>query len=98
MRLSFRAKLNAIVGTAAFALIALIVAGAITSSRTESLADIQQRHLPKLELGPKLEGEFDRLQRALQDAVAAPRRRRGDATRELEDKFLADPRRVQRRR
>jgi CheY-like chemotaxis protein/HAMP domain-containing protein len=91
MRLSFRAKLNAIVGTAAFALIALMVAGAITSSRTEDrLADIQQRYLPKLELGPKLEGEFDRLRRSLQDAVAARDADAVTATRDLEDKFLAD--------
>jgi CheY-like chemotaxis protein/signal transduction histidine kinase len=91
MRLSFRAKLNAIVATAACALIALMVAGAITSSRMEDrLAEIQQRYLPKLELGPKLEGGFDRLRRALQDAVAARDLDAMNATAALEEKFLAD--------
>jgi CheY-like chemotaxis protein len=91
MRLTFRAKLNAIVGTAAFALVALMVAGALTSSRTEDrLADIQQRYLPKLELGPKLETKFDRLRRALQDAVAARDVDALSATRTLEESLLAE--------
>ena len=72
MRLSFRAKLIAIVGTAAAALVILIAASAVISSRTEQeLAKIQERHLPKLQLGPQLQADFDRLKRGLQDAVAA---------------------------
>ncbi|HVV52390.1 MAG TPA: HAMP domain-containing protein, partial [Polyangia bacterium] len=72
VRLSFRAKLVAIVGTAAAALLILVAAGTAISSRTErALAAIQDRHLPRLQLGPALRAEFERLKRGLQDAVAA---------------------------
>ena len=72
MRLSFRAKLIAIVATAAAALVILIAASVAISSRTEQeLAKIQERHLPKLQLGPQLDADFERLKRAFQDAVAA---------------------------
>ena len=91
MRLSFRTKLIAIVGTAAAALLILIVASAAISNRTEQeLAKIQERHLPRLQLGPQLQADFERLKRGLQDAVAA---RDGDAiaaTRAIETKFLGD--------
>jgi CheY-like chemotaxis protein/signal transduction histidine kinase len=91
VRLSFRTKLIAIVGTAAAALLILIVASAAISKRTEQeLAQIQERHLPRLQLGPQLQADFERLKRALQDAVAA---RDGDAiaaTRAIETKFLVD--------
>ena len=72
MRLSFRAKLIAIVATATAALVILIAASVAISSRTEQeLAKIQERHLPKLQLGPQLDADFERLKRAFQDAVAA---------------------------
>jgi signal transduction histidine kinase/CheY-like chemotaxis protein len=72
VRLSFRAKLIAIVVTAAAALVILIAASVAISSRTEQeLAKIQERHLPKLQLGPQLDADFERLKRAFQDAVAA---------------------------
>jgi len=72
VRLSFRAKLVAIVGTAAAALVILIASSIAISSRTEhALATIQDSHLPRLRLGPELKAEFERLKRSLQDAVAA---------------------------
>ena len=72
MRLSVRAKLLAIVGTTTLAFVVLLVAGTLTARRTHGrLTDIQERLLPKLELGPRLESKFEALRRALQDAVAA---------------------------
>ena len=91
MRLSFRAKLIAIVGTAAAALVVLIVASAVISSRTErELAKIEQDQLPKLQLGPQLQTEFERLERAYQDAVAAHDADAVGAAREIEAKLFAD--------
>ncbi len=91
MRLSFRAKLIAIVGTAAAALVVLIVASAVISSRTErELAKIERDHLPKLQLGPRLQSQFERLERAYQDAVAAHDADAVGATREIETKLFAD--------
>jgi CheY-like chemotaxis protein/signal transduction histidine kinase len=74
---TFRAKLTAIVGIAAFAFVILIVVSAAIAGRVGSqLGDIQGRYLPRLELGPQLDSEFELLKRSLQDAVGA---RDGDA-------------------
>ena len=89
VRLSFRAKLIAIVGTAAAALGILIAASVVISSRAEQeLAKIQERHLPRLQLGPQLQADFDRLKRGLQDAVAARDPEAIAGTRQIEVVFL----------
>jgi CheY-like chemotaxis protein len=91
VRLSFRAKLIAIVGTAAAALVVLIIASAVISSRTErELAKIERDQLPKLQLGPRLQADFERLERAYQDSVAAHDADAVGATREIEAKLFAD--------
>ena len=90
-RLSFRAKLIAIVGTAAAALGILIAASMVISSRAEQeLIKIQERYLPRLQLGPQLQADFDRLKRGLQDAVAARDPEAIAATRQTEVAFLED--------
>jgi signal transduction histidine kinase/CheY-like chemotaxis protein len=72
MRYTFRTKLTVIVGVAALAFLVLIVSGMIITKRAdEQLIDIQRRYLPKLELGPYLEGQFEHIRRGFQDAVAA---------------------------
>ena len=49
MTLSLRAKLTAIVATAAFAFVAIIVAGTLSLRRTEALlAQIEGRYVPKM--------------------------------------------------
>jgi signal transduction histidine kinase/CheY-like chemotaxis protein len=89
VRLSFRAKLIAIVGTAASALLILIAAStAISASAEQQLIAIQERHLPRLQLGPRLEGNFERLKRGLQDAVAARDPEALAGTRAIETQFL----------
>jgi signal transduction histidine kinase len=89
LRLTFRAKLMAIVGIAAVAFVLLIAAGALISRRVErQLATIQQRFLPKVELGPELDGQLERIGRGLQDAVVARDLDALAATRELVDRFL----------
>ncbi|MET0793792.1 MAG: ATP-binding protein, partial [Polyangiaceae bacterium] len=72
MNRSLRARLLLIVSTAALALIVTLVGSAlIAAQQTRDLRDVEQRLVPKLELGPKLQGEFDRLRQSMQDAVAA---------------------------
>jgi len=89
MRLTFRAKLNFIVGAAALAFVVLIVTSSIIASRVnQQLTAIQQRYVPKVELEPQLEGQFDRLRRALQDAVAANDGDALDQTREIKNGLL----------
>src|SRR6267142_437381 len=72
MNLSFRSKLLALVATAALALVALVVSSAIVAARVERhLDDIRRHYLPKVGLRPRLEAQFERIQRGFQDAVAA---------------------------
>ncbi|HEX3775804.1 MAG TPA: ATP-binding protein, partial [Polyangiaceae bacterium] len=69
---SLRAKLMLIVGIAALALLATLIGSAVFGlQQTRALTDVEQRLVPKLELGPKLLGEFDGMRQAMQDAVAA---------------------------
>jgi len=69
---SLRARLLLIVGTAATALLLTLIGSALMGAQqTRDLQDVEQRLVPKLELGPKLQAEFDRLHQAMQDAVAA---------------------------
>ncbi len=71
MHLTFRAKLMAIVGLAALAFLLLIAAGTFIGAGVElQLRTIQSRHLPKVELKPQLDAQFDRIRREFQDAVA----------------------------
>jgi PAS domain S-box-containing protein len=72
MRLTFRAKLTVIVLISAGALLLVTIASAILAARVErQVATVQDLYLPKIELGPQLEGDFDHLRRGFQDAVAA---------------------------
>ncbi|MEO6601527.1 MAG: ATP-binding protein, partial [Polyangiaceae bacterium] len=69
---SLRNRLLLIVGAASLALLASLVAGSVSSARqARELRDMEGRLVPKLELGPKLQSEFDRLRQTMQDAVAA---------------------------
>ncbi|MFL5309324.1 MAG: response regulator [Myxococcales bacterium] len=89
MKLSFRSKLLALVATAALALVALVVSSAIIAGRVEGhLDDIRRHYLPKLGLRPQLEGQFERIQRGFQDAVAASDPEKLARTAELKQEFL----------
>jgi signal transduction histidine kinase/CheY-like chemotaxis protein/HAMP domain-containing protein len=89
MKLSFRSKLLALVATAALALVALLVSSAIIAGRVEGhLDDIRNHYLPKVGLRPQLEGQFERLQRGFQDAVAASDTEKLARTVELKQEFL----------
>src|SRR4051812_27033146 len=91
MTLSFRSKLLVLVGTAALALLALLLSSAIIASRVEGhLDDIRRRYLPKVGLRPQLEGQFERIQRAFQDAVAASDADKLSSTTELKNQFLRE--------
>ena len=89
MRLTFRAKLMAIVGIAALAFVLLIVAsGCSRTSRGAADRRSRSSYLPKVELEPQLEGQFERLRRGFQDAVAATTWKRWPRPPELEAAFL----------
>jgi CheY-like chemotaxis protein/HAMP domain-containing protein len=69
---SLRTKLVLIVGTATLA-VALVVGTSIVSGTRflHDLNDVEARLVPKVELGPRLESEFERMRQAIQDAAAA---------------------------
>ena len=91
MRLSFRSKLLLLVGTAALALVALVVFSSIVAARVEKqLDEIRRHYLPKLGLRPRLEAEVERIQRGFQDAVAASDGEKLAATAEIKEKFLLE--------
>ena len=69
---SLRARLLFIVSTAALALLVTLIGSAVIAAKqTRDLRDVEQRLVPKLELGPKLQAEFDHLRQDMQDAVSA---------------------------
>src|SRR5260370_12409886 len=89
MRLTFRTKLMTIVAIAAVAFITLIVPGSRVAKRVDQqLATIQGRYLPKVELEPQLESQFERIRRGFQDAVAIRDADGLAATRDLKARFL----------
>src|SRR6266446_6497114 len=89
MNLSFRSKLLGLVATAGFALAALVLASAIIARRVEGhLDDIRKHYLPKVGLRPQLQGQFERIQRGFQDAVAASDTEKLARTAELRNDFL----------
>jgi signal transduction histidine kinase/DNA-binding response OmpR family regulator len=91
LRLSLRAKLLAILGIASAAFAILIVTSSLTEEKVErQLGLIAQRHVPKLELGPKLEAGLERIARGFQDAVAAQDLQRLEELHGLRDNLLAD--------
>lgn len=72
MNLSFRQKILASAGTTGLAFLILILTGEVLDRRTtQQLEEIQDRYIPLVELGPKLEGQLDKLQRSFQDSVSA---------------------------
>jgi len=89
MNLSFRSKLLGLVATAGFALAALVLASAIIARRVEGhLDDIRKHYLPKVGLRPQLQGQFERIQRGFQDAVAASDTEKLGGIVELKKEFL----------
>jgi len=83
---SLRAKLSIIVGAAAAGLVLVTVLTALIGMReTGELQAIQGRLLPRLALGPRLDADFERLGRSMQDAVAAQDRQALDQTRAIRD-------------
>src|SRR6187399_1259562 len=72
MKATFRAKLFAIFGATLLALASVLVVSTWMGIRqSRELDDVQGRLVPKTELGPRVEAEFERLVRSMQDAVVA---------------------------
>jgi methyl-accepting chemotaxis protein len=90
VQLSFRTKLNLIVASTALALALMLLASALGEVRqARELGDVEGRLVPKLEFGPHLRGDFERLRQSMQDAVAAQDQPALDATRDIERRLLA---------
>jgi len=90
MRPSLRSKLLAIVGTAAGAFLVLIVSSMVIAQRADvQLANVRERFLPKLEVGPALTQQFEHLRRGIEDAVSARDPDALAATRAALDEFQA---------
>jgi signal transduction histidine kinase len=89
MRLTFRAKLMTNVAITALAFVTLIATGAFIGKRvSEQLAALQGRYVPKVELEPQLESQFERIRRGFQDAVAIRDTDALAANRDLKSRFL----------
>ena len=89
MRITFRVKLMAIVGMAAFAFVLLIGASELIAQRVQrQLTTIQQRYVPRVELEPQLGGLFERIRHGFQDAVASHDMDVLGATSELKRAFV----------
>jgi CheY-like chemotaxis protein/signal transduction histidine kinase len=72
LKTTFRAKLFAIFGAALLALLSVLIVSAVMGVRqNHELDQVQGRLVPRTELGPRVEAEFERLARGMQDAVAA---------------------------
>jgi signal transduction histidine kinase/DNA-binding response OmpR family regulator len=91
VRASFSAKLMGIFGAAALALTAMVTTSSLFTERvSRHLSAIEQRYLPRMELGHRLEDQFDGIRRSFQDAVAAQDRDALASTRALKDAFLLE--------
>jgi signal transduction histidine kinase/DNA-binding response OmpR family regulator len=72
VRLSLGAKQLLIAGAMTLAFGLLLGASAITERQLQAqLGALREQLVPRLELGPRLEGQLERVQRGLQDSVAA---------------------------
>ena len=90
MSLSFRAKLTLIVAITVGAFAAVLVLGTwIGVVQTRALSQIEERMVPKLELGPKLELEFEHMRKGMQDAVAAQDAASLDNSIEVRNRLIA---------
>jgi CheY-like chemotaxis protein/signal transduction histidine kinase len=72
LNLTFRAKITAIIllTTLAFGSV-LLISTWLGWREARALEDVEGRMVPKLELGPRLESQFEHLRQSMQDAVAA---------------------------
>jgi hypothetical protein len=72
MKLNFHPKMIGVVVISAISLILIIkVNDSITKKVEEQIAEIQNRYVPMIELGPQFEAQFENIRRDLQDAVSA---------------------------
>jgi signal transduction histidine kinase/CheY-like chemotaxis protein/HAMP domain-containing protein len=89
MSWSFRSKLLALVATATLALTALVLVSSAIGRRVGGhLDEIRRHYLPKVGLRPRLEAQFERIQRGFQDAVAARDTEKAAATTDLKKQLL----------
>ncbi|HSU39315.1 MAG TPA: ATP-binding protein, partial [Polyangiaceae bacterium] len=72
MLLSLRSKLIAIVTLIIVALCALLLVSlGLGLRQAREIEDVERRMVPKLELGPRLQADFEHLRQSMQEAVAA---------------------------
>lgn len=72
MHLTLRTKLLTIAGAAGAAFVVLIATQTFLARQmNHQISTIQNQFIPLIELGPRLESQFDHLRRSFQDSVAA---------------------------
>jgi CheY-like chemotaxis protein/HAMP domain-containing protein len=90
VQLTLRAKLMSIVLLTTFAFATVLGVSAWFGLReSQKLADVEGRMVPKLELGPRLESEFEHLRQSMQEAVAAQDPAALDESIQLRNAFIA---------
>jgi CheY-like chemotaxis protein/HAMP domain-containing protein len=90
LELSFRAKLKSIVVATTVTFVAVLaVNGWLGYRQGRDLADMESRMVPKLELAPRLEAQFQHLRQSMQEAVAAQDGPALDASIDLRNGFIA---------
>jgi signal transduction histidine kinase/CheY-like chemotaxis protein/HAMP domain-containing protein len=89
VQLSFRTKLTLIIGTTALGFVLMLGGVALSAHRQGlELQDVERRLVPKLELGPRLQFQFEQLRQSLQDAVAAQDLQALEGTRDKKNELL----------
>jgi CheY-like chemotaxis protein/HAMP domain-containing protein len=72
LQLSLRTRLIAIVALIVVALCSLVLVSiGLGLRQSRDIQDVERRMVPKLELGPRLEADFEHLRQSMQEAVAA---------------------------
>ena len=90
MQLTLRRKLTAVAAIAALAFLLGLTSNVLIANRVGGeLTRIREHYLPRVELQPQLEAQFERINRGFQDAVAARDLDALSAPRELKSKFEA---------
>jgi CheY-like chemotaxis protein/HAMP domain-containing protein len=90
LRLPIRAKLGIVVGTMAVAFVVLLSASQLLTLRQRTyLTDVESRLVPKLELAPRIESDFQRLTQSMQDAVEAQDGAALESSLDAKDRLIA---------
>jgi len=88
-RINLRAKLMAIFCVAALAFLTILLTSSFTSAQVgREIREMREQYVPKLEMGARLENQFEHLAKTFQEAVAARDVDGLDRARDLKEDLL----------